>query len=746
MVRLLIYFRIVFFTLGIFSASHRMSHAAEILINTPTIASQALANTDNITITDTGSIDAPGNAVSAVAVTAGAVDNSGTVSGVTTGVLSAFNSDFTGGVLNRAGATLEGGDWGIALGFNGGLSGGVNNFGLIQGGTYGLYVTLASDMTGAVVNRQGATLTGDIGIRVESTSAISGGIFNSGTIEGTGGTAISFAGLNASTPITLDGGRVIGDITDDTPANNFSPVTIAGDFATEGDIRVSSLGIDAGQRLTINAGDIVMLDNMSASAGAALTFGVLNAGAGGAGQLVVNGAGQALNLSGLVLSVAVSGGALANGDEILIADGAAAIVGGPVGVRQRVDDNSFAFNFEIADGTAATAATDASDLFLFVVPGSTCSGSSATIGNANACNTMQALDPSADAQLQQAITNMNSAGNDAALNEVLESVQPAVDGGAVVASLATMNTSLGLVTRRIEDGHESWESGVAAGRYVSPLRGWGQAFGSYATQGTRQGINGYDATMAGLTMGVDAGYDTGSVVGLAVSYGRARVQSDNANNTETDLVNYQATVYGELGLGQNGFVRGMGAYVRSDVENERYNVGGAGGPTALGTYNASQYSLRAEAGRGVNVDQYTTVTPSVMAHWTHYDAEDYTETGAGGANLSVRPESLNIFELGAGLDVQWDITNQDGSRFVPEVRAGYRYDFIGDRVETSSAFTGGGASFASQGAAPSRHRMNIGASISYHAEEDWSVKAIYDLDYKEDYRSHAVRLESVIKF
>ena len=80
-----------------------------------------------------------------------------------------------------------------------------------------------------------------------------------------------------------------------------------------------------------------------------------------------------------------------------------------------------------------------------------------------------------------------------------------------------------------------------------------------------------------------------------------------------------------------------------------------------------------------------TVTPSVLAHWTHYDADDYSEIGAGGANLTVHPEAMDIAELGMGMAVNWNIPNRDGSRFTPEVTAGYRYDLVGDRVETTSS-------------------------------------------------------------
>ena len=142
-----------------------------------------------------------------------------------------------------------------------------------------------------------------------------------------------------------------------------------------------------------------------------------------------------------------------------------------------------------------------------------------------------------------------------------------------------------------------------------------------------------------------------------------------------------------------------------------------------------------------------TFTPHVMGHWTHYDPQDYSEIGAGGASLTVQQEAVDIAELGIGFDVNWLIPNSDESKFTPEISGGYRYDFIGDRVEATSTFTGGGAAFTSQGIEPARHRYNLGGGIGYTSPKNTlELKAGYNLEFKSGYYAHSGSFRTAFKF
>src|SRR5262249_42453021 len=142
----------------------------------------------------------------------------------------------------------------------------------------------------------------------------------------------------------------------------------------------------------------------------------------------------------------------------------------------------------------------------------------------------------------------------------------------------------------------------------------------------------------------------------------------------------------------------------------------------------------------------TTITPNVLMHWVHYDPDSYTETGAGGLSQRVDGDTMNIFELGIGVKAGWQHTNADGSKLTPQVRVGYRYDLIGDNVEATSSFTGGGAAFDTKGPDPAQSSFNLGGTLKYDANDSWEFTASYDLDAKEDYISNAGFVRAGYKF
>jgi uncharacterized protein with beta-barrel porin domain len=194
------------------------------------------------------------------------------------------------------------------------------------------------------------------------------------------------------------------------------------------------------------------------------------------------------------------------------------------------------------------------------------------------------------------------------------------------------------------------------------------------------------------------------------------------------------------------FLNGMAAYVFNDNETTRHNVGGIAGVTANGQFDANQFVVQGELGRDFHQTGGLTLTPSVMANYTYYDAGSYTETGAGTANLNVNSDSVSALNLGVGVDAVWDIENHDGSKLQPSLTAGYRYDVIGDSLDSNASFTGGGAAFKAQGVDPARSTLTAGAGLKYYATNNWELSARYTFDAKEDYTAHAGLLRAAYKF
>jgi outer membrane autotransporter protein len=682
-------------------------------------------------LTNSGTINAGGGTaidITTLSDISGGITNTGTITGNSDGIEigdsdSAIN--FTGNITNSGTITSSGGT-GIATGNFTDIQGVVNNSGTIFGGSHG--VRVHEDMSGGLINS--GTISGNVGILVFD-GAISGGITNTGTITGTGGDAIQFQSANVLTTVNLNGGRVVGNIVDDTPANGFSNVVVGGNFSTEGDITVSRMSVTAGNELTISAGDTITLDDMDASAGT-IAFEVDTTSS--FGQLVVNGAGNDINLTGTTVSVKVGTGSISDGDELKIGDGAAAITGGPGGTKTTVTDNSFLWSFQIADGTAATAATDNTDLFLFISAANDLEDVSDP-GNGDVARVIKGISSTAVGVLEQIVENVNNAETEEAINEILEGAQTTADGGNVVAIRSVARGTSNITRNRMASLRTGLigPTGMSAGDVTDNLTMWAQPFAQSSDQGKRDNVDGYEADTYGITVGVDTDGLSNGIVGVALTYANTEVDSKNATETNTDVDSYQVTVYGDYDLNDETYLTGSVSYVYGQNESTRHNVGGVSGVNANGDFNSHQFGARAEIGRKFISGKGLSVTPSFMLNYAHYTADSYTETGAGTANLRVSTDDMDLLEAGVGVDLTWERHNDDGSVWFPSLHAGYRHDIIGDKFQATSNFTGGGSSFKTEGFEPAQDVFNLGVGVRYFICGKWDISANYDFEYKSDY-------------
>ncbi len=405
-------------------------------------------------------------------------------------------------------------------------------------------------------------------------------------------------------------------------------------------------------------------------------------------------------------------------------------------------DNSYLYD--------ASLAVVGTDLDLTVAQANTIAGAASTSGNANVGAVLQSLETAGttDTQILAILGNLNGASSADALNEVLESVGPTVDGGSVFAGFSASVQSLDISNTRLaslRDGDT--QTGMTAGEMGNGATMWMQGFGQAAEQDRRDGIDGYDADTYGLAVGIDsANVMDQATVGVALSYANTDVDSKNANTTKTDVDSYQVSLYGDYDISEQTYLTGTLAYAWNDNEQTRHNVGGVSGLTAEGDFDSNQYIAYAEVGRDYAVANDTTFTPYVLAHYQHISIDDYTETGAGGANLNVNSDDLDIFELGLGAQVAWDLDGANGSKMRPALSVGYRHDLIGDAVDTTSTLAGGGAAFETSGLEPAQGTFDAGASISYAMDNNWEFTADYSYEVKSDYSAHTGSLRAGYKF
>jgi len=400
----------------------------------------------------------------------------------------------------------------------------------------------------------------------------------------------------------------------------------------------------------------------------------------------------------------------------------------------------------LTDDSALYTVTAAMDGTITVAETATSSYTNST-SNANAATALLSAPAAVTGNLASARDNFAAAGS-GSVNEVLESVAPTVDAGAFMAGTNVINQTAGVNNARLaslRDG--SAATGMAAGNVAQGLKAWVQGYGTTATQDARDGVDGFDADTLGMAVGIDTEtLADGWVWGLGFSYADTEVDSENANTTNTELDTYQVTLYADYDLDDRTYVSGQVGYAWGEADQTRHNVGGLSGVNAKSDYDTDQWLARLEAGRSYMMEGGMKLTPKALLNYAHYEADNYTETGAGTANLQVSQDDMDLFEIGVGADLAWNLQQADGSYLQPALEVGVRHDLIGDEFSTTGTFTGGGSSFKTEGFDPAQTTFNLGAGVTYFSTTNWELSAQYDFEYKSDYDAHSGLLKAAYKF
>lgn len=405
-----------------------------------------------------------------------------------------------------------------------------------------------------------------------------------------------------------------------------------------------------------------------------------------------------------------------------------------------VTDNSWIYGFTLVADTNNVDVTVALENSIESVTGN--SGYDAT-GN----QLITTLAGSTNTEINQLQSTLAAASTQAAANNVIEAAASDVSGGAVIGGLQVANSTAGINQTRLAALRSGDETGMAAGSVMGGLKAWIQGFGTTGEQDKRDGVSGYDVDSVGFAVGVDTETVAEDLtVGVAFAYANTDVESEAISNAETEIDSYQISLYGDYDLTNTAFITAQLGYMWSNNDTTR-NPGGISSLVAKGDYDSDTFTVGATVGNDYAMGNGSMVlTPTVSANYMHYSADDYTETGAGGASLAVDADSLNVFELGLGVDATWSFEQANGSLFKPSVGLGVRHDLIGDEYQATNSFTGATTSFKVEGFDPAQTTFDAGVGFDYHTTSNWTLSADYNYEFKSDYDSHAGVVKASYKF
>lgn len=534
-----------------------------------------------------------------------------------------------------------------------------------------------------------------------------------GVVSGTGG--LTKAGTGT---LTLSGTNTYSG----TTTINTGTVTVSNS---------SALGTGAGGVLhnaTLNIGSTTLNLGGTYTQGGAATL-MVNVNGTSSGSIVATGACTVTTTDTLTLNV--SNYVPNNTTYTIIDGGAAGAIAAPI--------------ITVTGDTRATfaATTVGNDLILTASRASNGFASNATTGDSNAAAVGNVLDnitnPTGDMQTVLNTLNGLSASQTAA---ALDTLVPEVDGGVINTSTTTLNNFVGVAMDRVENilktaqnTTDTAKTGFSAGdENKNKLNGmWAKGYGSYLTQGTRQGIRGYDAWNAGTALGVDHLFMDCVTLGVSGGYAYGNVDSD-ANNANTYINSAQTTLYGgyqhpDIPV----FVDMAGSFAYNWYNGTRdINVGPTISRTANAQYDGQQYGAYIGTGYTFNIAKNFELTPLLSLQWNHLHLQSYTETEAGALGLSVGSQDYDQLQSGLGARLAAPIKCAWGT-FTPEAHGKWYYDFLGQNMVVTSTFTGGGAAFNGDGFRPAVNSYNAGGKLTFDFKNDISVTGDCDTQMMEDF-------------
>lgn len=425
--------------------------------------------------------------------------------------------------------------------------------------------------------------------------------------------------------------------------------------------------------------------------------------------------------------------AVTNGARYLWIDGT-----GDATVGNVIASNTALLKWKVMRGDDASLGQDASDVYMVAEKNSV----TTVAGSSNSLKVLGTLEQAAagNAQLQalldQIAANPGMAAKAAEQLKPNTSVQSATQG-SMNATTGTVN-AVGARTSDMRVAQAAGgQTGIAAGESLKGFGVWAQAIGFTGSQGMRRGQDGFDADTLGMAFGGDIRVADPLRVGVAFSYSKTNVDSTgDSSGSGMDVNSYQGTLYASY-TGAPWYVDGMLIYGVHKYDATRALT--ALSQVATADYEGRQYTAQVAGGYPLAFGN-TVVTPNASLAYSRLNQDAYTESGAGGANLTV--DSQQTDSVRSGLGVKASHTYKSGTmRLVPEVRATWFHEYAAKEMETTAAFAAGGSTFTTTGAAPARDSLALGVGVNLIDSDQLTVSANYDAELKEHYLGHTGTLQ-----
>lgn len=334
-----------------------------------------------------------------------------------------------------------------------------------------------------------------------------------------------------------------------------------------------------------------------------------------------------------------------------------------------------------------------------------------------------------------------------AITLALEMLAPSFNYGIIMGSHVIMNTTFDSVQIRLEDlkgfnpvtqnrGMNSGDIGDIYGNRGS-VGAWAKVNGDFINQKTRNYIVGYQSEGTGFALGGDYRIGDCSVVGVALSVQKEDLHDTTPQRNTVTINSFLTTFYGWFEPVGSIFMDSMIGIATHQYDTTRNIAIGDISSAASATFHALNYGAQVDVGYAfLSSDNYY-VAPFARFKYTYLDLDAYTETGAGGLDLTVKnqPVSEAIAGFGLRLALRKDFVE---AIYVPEISAMYLYDFSGQAQEMQSNFLAGGNPFYITSIHPAQAIYLFGLGVNAHTSDNYTFTLKNTLEVRDHFLGYNI--------
>lgn len=295
----------------------------------------------------------------------------------------------------------------------------------------------------------------------------------------------------------------------------------------------------------------------------------------------------------------------------------------------------------------------------------------------------------------------------------------------------------------LADNSNNWETAsTESGNLAGHQRGWWlQGFGGFGDIDTTENASGADYDTQGLAFGVDTEWRD-FVVGLAGSYASSDADTFGGN---LDIDSFQAATYTSWQR-DAVYLNAVLVFGFHQTDASRAVIVGTTTSTATADYDTYNINSSIEAGKAIPLSNATTLIPFAGVAYIHSNRDDFTETGAGSANLSVNDENQDSLRTQLGLRLSHDIKTKNNKTITPTGSIAYVREMMDNVSRMEAGFTAlPTTTFQVDGSDLDRDRLHVALGISGQLNERTTLNVGYqgELAGSDDSHSFAAMVRVV---